>query len=221
MDQSSDTRLIYDSDCYSEKLKRTIAPGMYMLNTPYNDCNDCSHYVADDPTIRFQSYGPNTCTMKNAVNDSSELQGLNYKLSKCNTNQYLPDTYKSTSSCYIKNEKKSNNCSASTESTRLSNPPCTLKGTGINRWEWLCVDPQDKALEEFNRIPVNYRMVSKDNHVPLLDVPEDQNKFLPDNKDNKGNPMDKIDNKRLKGNSVSLFAPGQPFGYMDYNMRCK
>ena len=28
------------------------------------------------------------------------------------------------------------------EETRQSNPPCNLRGTGWNRWEWLCKNPQ-------------------------------------------------------------------------------
>jgi hypothetical protein len=45
----------------------------------------------------------------------------------------------------------------------MSNPPCTLRGTGINRWEWLCTDPQTTALEPYQRC-VNYRTIVKDNH---------------------------------------------------------
>ena len=29
------------------------------------------------------------------------------------------------------------NCFKGSEDTRLSNPPCNLRGTGWNRWEWL------------------------------------------------------------------------------------
>ena len=37
-----------------------------------------------------------------------------------------------------------------TEDTRLSNPPNTLRGTGWNRWEWLCQDPQERVLVPFD-----------------------------------------------------------------------
>lgn len=56
------------------------------------------------------------------------------------------------------------------EDCRFSNPPSTLRGTGINRFEWLCRDPQDKAISP-QRMPINYRMVAKDNHRPLVERP--------------------------------------------------
>ena len=34
-------------------------------------------------------------------------------------------------------------CGIPAEDTRLSNPPCNLRGTGINRWEYLDRNPQE------------------------------------------------------------------------------
>lgn len=63
-------------------------------------------------------------------------------------------------------------CSFDTEETRLSNPPSTLRGTGVNRFQPLCFDPQDKIF-----FPGEYhtstRLVFRDNHrpcIPSLDV---------------------------------------------------
>jgi hypothetical protein len=60
----------------------------------------------------------------------------------------------------------------------LSNPPCTLKGTGWNRWEWLCYDPQVKAIIPFEW-NTSYRNVVKDNFVPCIELPMDQEPTLP------------------------------------------
>lgn len=217
MNQPNDTRLSYDSCSYNEKLKRTIGPGLYSINTPYNDCTNCHAMIPDDPTMRYQAYGPSTCTMKTAVDDSSELLGLNYKKSKCSTDEYAPGKYTSTSGCVVNSETNPRACWAPMEDTRLSNPPCSLKGTGINRWEWLPFDPQERATESFDRIPVNYRMVAKDNHVPILDNPVDQSGFFPTN-----NTQDNADiiNDWQKGNAQSLYAPGQPHGAISYASRC-
>ena len=57
------------------------------------------------------------------------------------------------------------------EDCRFSNPPSTLRGTGINRFEWLCRDPQEKAISPHPRVPINYRLVAKDNHRPLIEEP--------------------------------------------------
>jgi hypothetical protein len=37
-----------------------------------------------------------------------------------------------------------------TEHTRLSNPSFNLRGTGWNRWEWLCLNPQDRVEIPFD-----------------------------------------------------------------------
>jgi len=214
MNKPNETRLNYDTCTYAEKLKSTTGPGLYMLNTPYNDC-ECK-VLPDDPTLRFQSFGPNTCTMEKAVDDSSELLRLNYKNSKCSSDDYTPGKYKPSSGCIVKNQE-SRNCITPREDTRLSNPPSTLKETGVNRWEWLCYEPQERALEGFDRIPVNYRMVAKDNHIPVIDIPEDQTNFFPKSQEiffgteewNNGH------------NAQELFAPGYPYGRIHYNIKCK
>lgn len=217
MNQPSDTRLSQDSCSYTEKLKRTIGPGLYTLNAPYNDCSDCKN-LPDDPALRFQSYGPNTCMMKSAVDDSSELLGINYKMSKCNASEYVPGKYKSSSGCIVNGITDPRQCMAPREDTRISNPASTLKGTGINRWEWLCNDPQERAIEEFDRVPVNYRMVAKDNHVPILETPQDQAVFFPSENAN-AKPISDI-NSWKKGTAQDLYAPGNPQGSVSYNIRC-
>lgn len=216
MNAPNDTRLNYDSCSYTEKLKRTIGPGLYMLNKPYNDCTDCGPLLPDDPALRYQAYGPNTCTMHTAVDDSSELLGLNYKKSKCNADEYVPGKYTPSGGCVM--GAGGRQCFAPREDTRLSNPPCTLRGTGINRFEWLCHDPQESALEEFDRVPVNYRMVAKDNHVPVIDTPQDQSIFFP-SKESAGDMFDI--NGWPKGTAQDAYAPGFPQGAISYNLMCK
>ena len=68
-------------------------------------------------------------------------------------------------------------CHFSVEDSRLSNPPCTLRGTGWNRFQPLCLDPQDQVL-----FPGDYqvptRLVVKDNHRPCVPTPA-VNNMLP------------------------------------------
>lgn len=162
-----------DSCTYQEKLRRSIGPGMYMLGTPANDCTTCGQDVSADPYYRFQAWGPSTCVPGSAVDDGSELLGLNYKASKCSGDAYLPGKYSSKGACAVEGAQRNPRaCAPPTEDTRLSNPPCTLKCTGWNRWEWLCWDPQERAIIPFDW-NVNSTMMAKDNHVPCIPTPMD------------------------------------------------
>jgi hypothetical protein len=212
----NDTRMKYDKGSYQEQLERSIFPGIYKLITPHNDCADCNQYVPNDPEIRYQNYGHHTCSMKQAVDDSSELYGLNYKNSKCNNDAYKPNSYISTG-CKPKLIDDVRKCSTPTESTRLSNPPCTLKETGINRFEPLCWNPQEKALERFDRIGINYRMVAKDNHIPLVENPDCQNKFIPNN--NKDYSTDLNSWADIHKQNVN-YSPGYPYTNANLNLNC-
>ncbi len=214
----NDTRMRYDNSSYQEQLERSVYEGAYQLGTPNNDCNECYQYVPNDPEIRYQYYGHNTCSMKKAVDDSSELYGLNYKNSKCNKDAYAPNSYISTG-CVPKLIDDVRKCSTPTEASRLSNPPCTLKETGINRFDPLCWNPQAKALETFDRIGINYRMVAKDNHVPLIELPDCQTKFNPNN-----NADAKYENELNKWSTTykdqKAYSPGYPYAQANLNLNC-
>jgi hypothetical protein len=216
----NDTRLNYDNSSYQEKIERSLRPGLYQLTQPYNDCTDCATTIPNDPYLRYQTYGPNTCTMKTAINDLNELNGLNYRNSKCNKDAYQPDTYTSTG-CKTKTNLEIRKCAKPTESSRISNPPCTLKETGINRYDPLLWNPQEKALEVFDRIPVNYRMVAKDNHVPLLEVPQDPNLFKPICLNNNNNTNTSLKQWQEMNKNNLKYSPGYPYGQPNYQLSCK
>ena len=213
----NDTRMKYDKGSYQEQLERSIFPGAYKLTTPHNDCKECNQYIPNDPEIRYQNYGHHICSMKQAVDDSSELAGLNYKNSKCSKDAYAPNSYISTG-CKPKLIDDVRKCSTPIEATRLSNPPCTLKETGINRFEPLCWNPQLKALETFDRIGVNYRMVAKDNHCPLIETPDSQEKFMPiNNNKDLSNDLNYWSDINKQNNS---YSPGYPFTNANLNLNC-
>lgn len=170
----------YDSCSYEEKLRRSVGPGMYMLSAPNNDVQSCGQDIPADPYLRYQHWGAGTCAPGSAVDDGSELLGLRYKTttSKCSADSYIPGKYPAKGICNAPGKSDPRACMAPTEDTRLSNPPCTLKETGINRWEWLCYDPQEKAIIPFEW-NTSYRIVAKDNHVPCIERPLDQSGFVP------------------------------------------
>jgi len=184
----SSTSLRSDGCSYQEKVRASIGPGVYALNRPSNDCGACAQDISSDPYMRWQAWGPGFCAPGSAVDDSSELLGLNYKASRCAMDQYLPGKGYTQAGgraprgvCAAPQGTAADsggNCRRATEPTRLSNPPCTLRGTGWNRWEWLCYDPQDKAIVPFEH-QVNYRLIVKDNHKPCLPTPMDTTNAVP------------------------------------------
>ena len=212
------TNIRQDYCSYDNKLMNSMGPGLYHINTPCNDKNECSQDITPDPYYRYQKYGYATCPTGTNILDDNELKGLNYKNSKCNTDSFLPNKYQATGNCNIRGNTNARACLNPQESTILSNPAINLKESAVNRWEWLCDDPQDRALESFDR-PVNYRMVAKDNHIPLIEIPQDQSFFLPNNKYNENNPSDDIKKWNI-GSATNSFAPGNPNGNLNYNLSC-
>lgn len=165
-----------------EQLRRSTGPGMYMLGTPANDCAPCGRDIPADPYLRWQAWGPGFCPVGDTVDVGSELRGLPYRNSKCSADQYLPGKYQEKPAvCQAAGTQPARACMAPTENTRLSNPPCTLRGTGWNRWEWLCEDPQERALIPFEW-NTSYRIVAKDNHQPCIPNLVDESAFQPGNR---------------------------------------
>ena len=172
------TSLNNDMCTYKHNLKQSIGPSDYMVGAPKVECVAC---FQNDPAVRFGSgyaggsggkYGGSVCENKHLVDVSSELLNMSRKASNCPLDKYIP--YKSVCKPINLVDCKAIN----SEDTRFSNPPCTLKGTGWNRWEWLCKDPQDKALIGFD-YNISNRIVVKDNHRPCLPNPINQSISLP------------------------------------------
>lgn len=187
----SQTSLKQDACSYTEQLRRSVGPGMYMLSVPANDCGPCGKDIPADPSLRYQAWGPGFCTPGSAVDVGSELLGMNYKATKCSREQFMPGKYSGPAhgACAPAGTQPARKCMAPVESTRLSNPPCTLRGTGWNRWEWLCYDPQDKAIMPFEW-NTSYRTVVKDNHKPCIPTPVDQTPLMPPTINNMADPSD-------------------------------
>lgn len=165
----SSTNLRQDKGAYSTTLRETVGPGDYMLNTPSSGCNKC---FVSDPTIRIGGMGNSVCSSK-LVDVDSELLNLNRKNSLCPANQYIPTNKPFCDAVPLKD------ClTLGTEGCRLSNPPCTLRCSGWNRFEDLCTDPQARAL-----IPFDFNIPSKqlfrDNHRPCIPSLVDQAVALP------------------------------------------
>lgn len=165
-------RLSYDTCTYKTNLRQSVGVGDHLINMPKQDCVGC---FSSDPNLRLAHFGGATCQNKPLVDVDSELIGLTRKASACPLEHYRPSAEP------FCNMTPLQDCRAiPREDTRMSNPPCTLRGTGINRWEWLCHDPQTKAVMPFERL-INNRIVVKDNHRPCIPNPINQAPILPPN----------------------------------------
>lgn len=163
------TRSRYDNCTYKHDLSETIGPGEYMTQTPHN-CDNCAYYA---PGVNFNGKGVGLCS-KQLIDVDSELLGITRRASQCPADKFLPkkDPY-----CkMVSNYKECTDLVP--EPTLISNPKCTNKETTVNRWEWLCINPQKNALVPFD-FNINNRIVVKDNHRPLIERPMDQSAALP------------------------------------------
>lgn len=139
------TSLGYDPCEYRQSLKETMGPGMYFLGTPLPLRDGC-----DGPSAR-------------RVDAGSELLGLPRREGRCTINKYL-GAGPGENHCPLPAPLAQRDRHMAAEDTRVSNPPSTMRGGGINRWTPLCEEPQEHALEPF-QMPANDRRAAKDAHV--------------------------------------------------------
>ncbi|MAE83971.1 MAG: hypothetical protein CMB80_14615 [Flammeovirgaceae bacterium] len=172
-------RLGYDTCAYAQDLQQSVGPGERVINVPaINNCNPC---LATDPSYGQVMQGGSTVgggIFKN-IDVESDLDGRARLASKCQTRQFMPSCDKPDLTHY-------DGCPLASEETRTTNPPCNLRGTGWNRWEWLCLDPQ--AHVAYTNYPngitpydshIDSRLLAKDNYRPCAPKPLDQEAVLP------------------------------------------
>jgi hypothetical protein len=178
-------RLPYDICSYEHTLAESIGPGAYFLNTPPNACEPCH---TTDPYIRLQSHGANVNKKNNLIDIDSELIGITRNNTGCPEKKYIPNPIGNNCRdgvdkvCINLSDNRpieTKNCFDNTEDTRLSNPSCNLRGTGWNRWEWLCKNPQERVTEPFD-FQINSRIIAKDNHRACVPNPVNQYNVFPD-----------------------------------------
>lgn len=162
------SQLSYDPCAYNKSLTESLGPGQYLVDAESRTkVNKEAFYTS--PYVRLERSGVAECVDRPLIDVDSELMGIKKAASRC---PGQPDA-----ACAL--TKMSDVTSAlDPEDTKLSNPPCTLRGSGWNRWEWLERDPQDKAILPF---PTNVqnKLVVRDNHRPCVPTPQDQNAVLP------------------------------------------
>lgn len=188
--------LKYDTNSYKHVLSESIGPLEYQLGTPLN-CEEC---FVKDPSYRIQRMGNSIDNKMPMIDVDSELLNITRKLSNNPADKYLPKEDENGNLCTEESKVHLPDCNMpKMEYTHLSNPACNLRGTGFNRWEWLCQDPQEQVILPFNNaitIGQDTKQLAKDNHRPCLPKLVNINESLPNPKDepivNKIQPVDEV-----------------------------
>ena len=169
-------RLNYDTCSYKQVLAESIGPCEYQLATPKVSCDPC---YPKDPQYRLQSAGASVSKEQSLIDVDSELLNLTRGASNCPSKKFVPKMDTNGEIIDTHDDLNFKVCDTPTvEHTRLSNPSCNLRGTGWNRWEWLCQDPQERVLIPFD-YNINNKLVVRDNHRPCIPRPIDQELALP------------------------------------------
>jgi hypothetical protein len=164
------TRQIYDPQAYAEQLQRSTEPLNYRLDPSFAvNCQNC-----------FAPYGPRGAyggggaySTGNQIDIDSILRGVATINSKSNEQQVPPS---------LKGFKSHMppDCSEAleTEYSRYSHPAYDIKGltTRDLRFDYPFFDPQCQIFENFE---TNTRLLAKDNHRAIWQIPMNQRDLLP------------------------------------------
>ena len=170
-------RLKYDECQYKQVLAETTGSGEYLLSTPQiSTCHPC--YQAN-PSIRFQKNGNlNEPTKKDLIDIDSELLNIKRRESKCPSQKFTASCNNDGGSSSSLLRPNTESCFMQVEETRTSNPPSNLRGTGWNRFQYLCQNPQQNCIPPFD-MNIQNRIIVKDNHRPCIPTPIDPTLALP------------------------------------------
>lgn len=146
------TRYKYDVCKMVENNEISTGPGRWALGVP-NAYGNAT--FVPDPTIRMQKWGASHDMSSTKTDVESDLRNLSRPTTRTVCGQYDPST------------APTRHLTAMPEAdfpqthNRVSDPPCTLRGTGWNRWAWLCQDPQERAMMPFEW-GANSQLAAKD-----------------------------------------------------------
>jgi hypothetical protein len=178
------SRSKYDPEYVAKEIRQSTHPLEYSLDPNYAErCNPC--FASEIGWVGKQ--GISYDNSKPMVDTESDLFNLSRVLTKDPSYKYQPQCIDDNCVGIINGCDQCQpklyhfpTCDIKNESTRLSNPISNLREVGINRFQPICLNPQDQARWEHpGEIGINYRMVVKDNYVPCIPHPIDQTNALP------------------------------------------
>jgi hypothetical protein len=148
------TRYKYDLGKMVENNEITTGPGRYVLDVPNRFGN--AAYVPN-PTTRMQKWGASHDMSSTKTDVESDLWNIARPTTKSVCGQFDPNTDPQRILTPMPETDLPQTFA------RLVDPPCTLRGSGWNRWEWLCENPQENVMIPFEW-SVNTRHANKDGY---------------------------------------------------------
>lgn len=165
------TRRQNDACKTNDDMRVSTGPGRYQMDAPPQYCNAC---FVPEPTTHQQYWGASQNTQFIKTDVESDLFNINRPTTKTIRNQYNPENDKMKKAGFTRPQE----CSFPKTHSRLIDPPCTLRSSGWNRWEWLCENPQEGVMMPFDNL-ITTRLQQKDQFRPCIPTPIDSSRVLP------------------------------------------
>lgn len=163
------TRYRHDLCKMIENNEISTGPGRYVLGVPNAYGN--AAYIPN-PTILNQKWGAAHDMSSTKTDVESDLRNLARPTARTVCGQYQPDQGQRTLTAMPEADFPRTY-------ERLVDPPCTMRGTGVNRWEWLCQNPQENVMIPFEW-GVNSTLAQKDGYYAKVTQPLAQSQVARD-----------------------------------------
>lgn len=157
------TRYKHDVGKMVENNEISTGPGRWALGVPNAYGN--AAYIPDVTTIN-QKWGASHIMTSTKTDVESDLKNLGRPTVRTTCGQYQPEQGEALAAKLTPMPE----ADFPQTSSHLVDPPCTLRGTGINRWQWLCENPQENVLVPFEHL-IDSRHASKDAVYHAMDKP--------------------------------------------------
>jgi hypothetical protein len=164
------TRYKHDNGKMIENNEISTGPGRWALGVPNAYGN--AAFVATPTTIN-QRWGAAHDMTSTKTDVESDLKNLGRPTVRTTCGQYQPEQGQAVAQRLTAMPEADFPQTAS----HLVDPPCTLRGTGINRWQWLCENPQENVMVPFEYL-VDSRHAAKDSVYTAMDKPLESSKAV-------------------------------------------
>jgi hypothetical protein len=155
------TRYKHDVSALRERNEIATGPGRWALGTPENALS-----FAPNSTIINQKWGAAHVMTSTKTDVESDLRNVARPSARVRCGQYEPEQGAALAADLVAMPETSFRQFA----TQQIDPTCTARATGINRWEWLPENPQERVMVPFEFL-VDSRHQAKDAVYHNMDKP--------------------------------------------------